>query len=82
MFAILIHVVIIVAYTFSSSFWRQIEQLFRVVSDLNIDYLKQQVLCGICFSCVKNKFVTHLEMYFEQFFCSYMEILNHVNICK
>ncbi|KAL8102617.1 hypothetical protein AgCh_027220 [Apium graveolens] len=30
------------ASTFSSSFWRQMEQLFRFISEVDIDYLKQQ----------------------------------------
>ncbi|KAL8119989.1 hypothetical protein AgCh_017208 [Apium graveolens] len=36
------------AYSFSSSFWRQMEQFFRAVSDVNIDYLKHQGNVDLC----------------------------------
>lgn len=49
MFVSLIHIIIVVAYASSSSFWRQMEQLFRFISEVDIDYLKRQVLCCIDF---------------------------------
>lgn len=67
MFVNLIHINIVVAYAFSSSFWRQMEQLFRFISEVDIDYLKKQVLCCIYYSgkqcfflwSVKNELFTH-----------------------